>query len=93
MSFKLRPCQVQKEEFCETVCETFSDGKRYILRRNSARAKEMEQTRQGKQNRLHTLVDKVYEYLKKSSESKGGNRRKAYSNVGPQTYDRSLDPG
>lgn len=55
---------IQMQLFDETVCETFSEGVRYILRRNPARAREMRQNRNDKKARLQVLVDKENQYLK-----------------------------
>ena len=61
---------LQMELFDETVCETFSEGVRYILRRNPERAHEMEQTRHSKKVRLQALVDKENQYLKEHPKAR-----------------------
>lgn len=56
---------IQLSLFDETVNEiTDKDGERYILRRNPTRAKEMDESREGKLKALQKLVDEKNEYLK-----------------------------
>jgi transposase len=62
------------------VAEIDLEGIRYIFRRNPQRAKEIEDSRQSKFNRLIELCDEKNEYLKTHKKAKESSAKKAIEN-------------
>ena len=61
---------IQLDLFDEDIVEIEDGNVRYMLRRNPARAEEIENTRQSKLASIRKLVDKKNQYLKQHSRAK-----------------------
>jgi len=61
---------IQIALFDEDICEVADDGIRYILRRNSVRVKEINESRRSKHNSVEQLVNKKNRYLGEHARAK-----------------------
>jgi len=68
---------LQMELFAATVCEVESEGVRYVLRRNPARAEQLAGSRRDKQARVERLCQERNRYLAEHPRAKVSTAEKA----------------
>ena len=70
METLLKQHVIQMELFTEKLCEIDKDGIRYILRRNPVRAKEIQNNREKKVEKIRKMAEERNSYLSKHQKAK-----------------------